>query len=92
MNSYEYVPNKFTRSWLTAMALELVSPCRLAKYPTQMEAELMGIHELMQNVEAKALVALEVKVLRTHVHVAIRMAGHTKRIDPDKWRPCVVGM
>lgn len=34
--------------------------------------------------------ALEVRVLRTHVHEEIRMVGHANRIDPDKWRPMIM--
>jgi hypothetical protein len=40
----------------------------------------VGVHELMQNTDAKVLVALEFRILRTHVHDNIRMAGCSTRI------------
>jgi hypothetical protein len=36
------------------------------------------------------LVALEVRVVRIHVADDIRMAGHTDRIDPVRWRPLIM--
>jgi flavin reductase (DIM6/NTAB) family NADH-FMN oxidoreductase RutF len=90
MSGYEYVADKFERSRLTALASQLVRPCRLAECPAQMEGELMGVHEMMQDLGTKALVALEVKILRTHVHEDIRMVGYANRIDPDKWRPLIM--
>jgi hypothetical protein len=52
-----------------------------------LEAELIGVYEMMQDTDTKGSIALEVKVLRTHVHEEIRMQGQKNRIDPDKWRP-----
>lgn len=45
---------------------------------------------MMQDAEMKGFIALEVKVLRTHVHGDIRMSGHANRIDPDKWHPLIM--
>ena len=36
------------------------------------------------------LVALEVRILRVHVHAAIRMEGYEDRIDPRRWRPLIM--
>jgi hypothetical protein len=36
------------------------------------------------------LMALEVRVVRVHVDDAIRLAGHTDRIDPERWRPLIM--
>ncbi|OGM50090.1 hypothetical protein ABOM_001255 [Aspergillus bombycis] len=55
-----------------------------------MEAELKRVYEMMQDAEMKGFIALEVQVLRTHVHENIRMAGHANRIDPDKWHPLIM--
>lgn len=90
MNGYKYVQDKFGHSNLTPVASDLIRPPRIAECPAQMEAELKGVYETMQDVDAQGFLALEVKVLRTHVHEDIRMAGHANRIDPDKWNPLIM--
>ncbi|KNG87419.1 hypothetical protein ANOM_004039 [Aspergillus nomiae NRRL 13137] len=90
MNGYKYVSDKFGHSGLTPAASDLVRPPRIAECPAQMEAELKGVYEMMQDAEMKGFIALEVQVTRTHVHDNIRMAGHANRIDPDKWHPLIM--
>jgi flavin reductase (DIM6/NTAB) family NADH-FMN oxidoreductase RutF len=72
---------------LKPLKSDLVRPARIAECPAQLEAELIGVYEMMQDTDTKGFIALEVKVLRTHVHEEIRMQGQKNRIDPDKWRP-----
>jgi len=90
MNGYQYVPDKFTHAGLTPQSSECVRPARIAECPAQMEAELVGVYEMMQDAGQKGFVALEVKVLRTHAHNSIRMERHENRIDPDKWHPMIM--
>lgn len=90
MNGYKYVPDKFSHAGLTALQSDLVSPARIAECPAQMECELVSVHEMMADMDGEGFLALEVKVLRTHVHSAIRMHGHVNRIDPEKWRPMIM--
>lgn len=90
MNGYQYVPDKFGHAGLTPQSSDCVRPARIAECPAQMEAELIGVHEMMQDTGNKGFIALEVKVLRTHVHDSIRMDGHKNRIDPDKWHPMIM--
>lgn len=90
MNGYKYVPDKFGHSGLTPVDSDLIRPPRIAECPAQMEAELKGVYEMVQDAEIKGFVALEVKVLRTHVHGDICMSGHANRIDPDKWHPLIM--
>jgi flavin reductase (DIM6/NTAB) family NADH-FMN oxidoreductase RutF len=65
---------------------------RIAECPVQMEAELVNCTELMQEVpEGKRFIlAIEVKVVRTHIHEDLRLEGHLNRIDPDRWRPLIM--
>jgi flavin reductase (DIM6/NTAB) family NADH-FMN oxidoreductase RutF len=90
INGYEYVPDKFGRAGLTPLNSDLVVPVRIADCPTQIEAELVGVYEMMQNADIKGFIALEVKVLRIHIHEHIRMEGFENRIDPDKWQPMIM--
>lgn len=89
---YEYCKDKFERSELSSQRSDLVRPPRIAECPVQMESELVNITELMQDdLDCKGIIlALEVKVLRTHVRNDLRMAGYTNRIDPDRWRPMIM--
>jgi flavin reductase (DIM6/NTAB) family NADH-FMN oxidoreductase RutF len=90
VNGYKYVHDKFTPAKLTPIKSDLVGPARTMECPAPMEAELVGVYELMQDADTKGFIALEVKVLRTHVHEDIRMDGWENRIDPDKWRPMIM--
>ncbi|KAF2007033.1 hypothetical protein P154DRAFT_597488 [Amniculicola lignicola CBS 123094] len=90
MNGYAYVADKFRQANLTPLASDLVRPARIMQCPAQMEAELIGVHEMMQDVEARGFLAFELKILRTHVHEEIRMEGYGNRIDPDRWRPLIM--
>ncbi|TVY80341.1 Uncharacterized protein LSUE1_G005738 [Lachnellula suecica] len=89
-NGYEYVPDKYSRAALTPSPSDIVVPTRIAECPAQMEAELMAVHGMQQDIDAKGFYALEFRVLRTHVHDDIRMEGHQNRIDPDKWKPLIM--
>lgn len=90
-NGYQYVHDKFGHSGLTPVASETVEPARVLQCPVQMEAELVEVHEMMGDTEKKGnLLALEVKIVRTHVHEEIRMEGFENRVDPDKWRPMIM--
>ncbi|KAL1597340.1 hypothetical protein SLS60_008924 [Paraconiothyrium brasiliense] len=92
MLGYEYCNDKFKLSGLTQQASDLVSPPRIAECPVQMEAELTNSMELMQDLPNRkgVLLAIEVKILRTHVRNDLRLAGHANRIDPDRWRPLIM--
>ncbi|KAM0516974.1 hypothetical protein ACHAPE_005086 [Trichoderma viride] len=88
---YSYVKDKWTRAQLTPQKSDLVRPSRILECPVQMECELAENHETMKDYPdlRGAIAAIELKVLRTHVVDAIRMAGHANRIDPDRWRPLI---
>ena len=90
MNGYQYVHDKFGHAGLSPQASTCVKPARIAECPAQMEAELVGVYEMMQDASVKGFIALEVRVLRTYVHQSIKMVGHENRIDPDKWHPMIM--
>ncbi|KAF4343773.1 ydfE [Fusarium beomiforme] len=89
---YKHCNDKFRLSGLTHQESDLVQPPRITECPVQMEAEFMNSMELMQDLPDRKglLLALEVKILRTHVRNDLRLAGHANRIDPDRWKPLIM--
>lgn len=90
---YRYEADKFKAAGVTRQASDLIVPPRIKECPVQMEAEMTGVYEMMSSLpgEAKGFtLAIEVRVLRTHVHEYLRMEGHPNRIDPDVWRPMIM--
>lgn len=90
MNGYKYVEDKFGHAGLTPLASDFVRAARIAECPVQMEAELVVAHDMFADIDVQPILALEVKVLRTHVHGSITMAGHKNRVDPDLWHPMIM--
>ena len=87
---YTYVQDKFGHAGLTPQTSEFVQPARIAECPVQMEGELVGFHEMFQDLGIPGFLALEIKVLRTYAHKSIVMDGHKNRVDPDQWRPMIM--
>ncbi|GJN82350.1 hypothetical protein PLIIFM63780_005890 [Purpureocillium lilacinum] len=89
---YRFVKDKWSCADLTPQPADLVRPARVRECPVQMECELACGHPLMEDVPDRrgVLVAIELQVLRVHVHDKLRMEGHANRIDPDKWRPMIM--
>lgn len=90
---YRYEKNKFKIAALTPQSSVTVTPPRIRECPVQMEAELVGIHELMKDGPSElkgALLAIEVRVLQTYIIDELRMDGHANRVDPEKWKPMIM--
>ena len=85
---FEHVRGKFERAGLTPADSDLVSALRALECPIQMECEVMSITNVGASQDHTA--AIEVRVLRTHVHESILSSGHRHYIDPDKWRPLIM--
>lgn len=54
-----------------------------------MEAEVVDIYELFKDGPVKlqgCLLAIEVKIVKTHVLDELRLPGYANRIDPDNWK------
>jgi flavin reductase (DIM6/NTAB) family NADH-FMN oxidoreductase RutF len=84
----EFVPGKFARAGLTEIASEVVSPPRVGECPIQLECTVVGI-DSVGDLEDQS-VAIEVSVVRTHVHESILSPSHRHHIDPGKWRPLIM--
>lgn len=85
---FEHVANKFERAGLTEIASEVVLPPRVAECPIQLEGTVSSITEVGDAEEHSA--AIEVRIVRTHVHESILALDHRHHIDPDKWRPLIM--
>ena len=58
-----------------------------------MEAELMGVHEMMKDATSELkgfFLAMEVRIIETHIEENLRLEGYANRIDPDKWKPMIM--
>lgn len=89
-NGYRHVRDKFGLAGLTPVESHQVAPPRAAECPVQLEAVLEAVHRVAANDPSRALVALEVRIVRVHAAESVRLAGHADRIDPDRWRPLMM--
>lgn len=89
---YRHERDKFGIAGLTPLPSELVAPPRAAECPVHLEAVLEGTHRLAESDELRRgnLIAIEVRIVRIHVHPSLRMAGYTDRIDPRRWKPLIM--
>lgn len=89
---YRHERDKFAVAELTPVPSLDVSPPRVAECKVQLEAVLEGQHPLADRDDLRrgALVALEVRIVRVHVHTSIRHPDGHDRIDPDAWRPLIM--
>jgi flavin reductase (DIM6/NTAB) family NADH-FMN oxidoreductase RutF len=89
---YRFEKDKFEVAGLRRLPSDLVMPPRIAECPVQLEAVLTASHRLECDDPERAgkLVALEVRVVRVHLHDSVRMPGHPDRVDPNRWRPLIM--
>ena len=71
------------------MPSETVAPPAVAECPVAPEGRVVDVVPSGRG-EAGTL-AVEVTVTRVRVHDDIRVPGSPHRVDPDRWRPLVMG-
>jgi flavin reductase (DIM6/NTAB) family NADH-FMN oxidoreductase RutF len=88
---YRYEPNKFEVAGLTPIASHLVKAPRTRECPVQLEAVVEGVRPFGEKDLGMPFpaVAVEMRVVRVHVHESIVVTGKRNRIDPEKWRPLI---
>jgi flavin reductase (DIM6/NTAB) family NADH-FMN oxidoreductase RutF len=86
---YRYEPNKFEVAGLTPVASDLVKAPRAKECPVQLEAVVENIRPFGANDSGMPFpsVAIEMRVVRVHVHENLVVTGKPNRVDPEKWRP-----
>jgi flavin reductase (DIM6/NTAB) family NADH-FMN oxidoreductase RutF len=78
---------------LTPVKSQTVGAPRVKECSVQLESVVEHVKDLAENddkVRGRTKI-FEVRVQRVHVRQEILMDGHTDRIDPDKWRPLIMG-
>lgn len=85
---YAYERHKFERAGVTPVASDLVAAPRVAECPVQLEAVWERTHAV--GGDGSGLVAMEVRVVRTHVDEGLLVAGSASYIDPQKWDPLIM--
>jgi flavin reductase (DIM6/NTAB) family NADH-FMN oxidoreductase RutF len=88
---YRYEPNKFEVAGLTPVASDLVKAPRAKECPVQLEAVVENIRAFGENDSGRPFpaVAIEMRVVRVHVHENLVVTGKPNRVDPEKWRPLI---
>ena len=88
---YRYEPNKFEVAGLTPVASDLVKGPRAKECPVQLEAVVENIRPFGENDLGRPFpaVAVEMRVVRVHVHRSLVVTGRPNRVDPEKWRPLI---
>jgi flavin reductase (DIM6/NTAB) family NADH-FMN oxidoreductase RutF len=89
---YRHERDKFSVAGLTPLPSDVVTPPRAAQCPVHLEAVLEGTHRLADSDELRRgnLIAIEVRIVRVHIHPSLRMPGYTDRIDPRRWKPLIM--
>ena len=89
---YRHERDKFAAAGLTPLPSQSVQPSRASECPVQLEAQVQEIRPFARHDARMAIpaIAVEVKIVKVHVHADIVQAGHPDRIDPDRWRPLIM--
>lgn len=89
---YRHERDKFAAAGLTPLASEVVRPLRATECPVQLEAEVQDIRPFARGDGRMAIpaIAVEVKIIKVHVHENILLPEHEHRIDPDSWQPLIM--
>jgi flavin reductase (DIM6/NTAB) family NADH-FMN oxidoreductase RutF len=89
---YTFVKDKWARTGFHPQPSSFVTPLRISECPVQMECQVVHVHGLRKDLPDRSglMLAIEVRVLRTHILKNLRMEGHPNRVDPDKWRPMIM--
>ena len=88
---YRHEADKFAIAGLMPTASETVAPPRVQECPAQLEAILTATHREDNPAQRSYILCIETRIQRVHAEESIMMNGKENRIDPDKWRPLIVG-
>jgi len=89
---YRHEADKFAAAGMTPLPSQQVAPPRAGECPVQLEAEVQDIRPFAQADPRMAIpaVAVELKIVKVHVHADILQPDHPHRVDPDRWQPLIM--
>ena len=89
---YRYVSDKFAEAGVHAIPAGLVAPPRVLELPVHLEGRVAAVHPLHGSADAGTAdtLAVEIDIVRVHVHELVRSRTHANRIDPTRWRPLMM--
>jgi len=85
---YEYRADKFGTAELTPIPSAEVAPPRVQECPIQLEALVDEVRPFSG--AESGVVAVDARVVRTHVRPELLVPGSTRHIDPDRWDPLIM--
>lgn len=85
---YRYAPDKFERGGLSPVPSDLVAPPRTAECPIALEAEAEAVRPF--GGEDSGILAVEARIVRTHVDPTLLVDGSDRHIDPERWDPLLM--
>ncbi|WP_235907990.1 flavin reductase family protein [Aeromicrobium yanjiei] len=88
IKGYTHVADKFGAAGLTPIPSDLVAAARVLECPISLEASVQGVAPF--DGEDSGLLAIEARVIRTHVRPELLIAGSDRHIDPEKWDPLIM--
>jgi len=83
---YTFEPDKFGAAGLSPLPAELVGAPRVAECQIQLEVEITD----MRPFAASHLLAIEARVVRSHVDERIIVEGSDHHIAPERWDPLIM--
>jgi len=83
-----YVKDKFAHAVLTPIASELVRAPRVAECTVQLEAIVENFHQFGEPDDYS--MAIEVRIIRTHIEESILNSEKRHHIDADRWHPLIM--
>lgn len=81
-DNYRFVADKFQAAGLTEQPSDLVRAPRVAQCPVQLEANVVGVHQPVED----GFAIVEAQVLRVHVAASLVVEG-TQHVDTSRWQP-----
>ncbi len=83
-----YVKDKFAHAGLTPVASDIVRAPRVEECPVQLEAIVEKFHQF--GAPEDCAMAIEVRIVRTHIESSLLNGEKRHHIDADKWRPLIM--
>jgi len=85
---YRYEADKFAAAGLTAAPSHDVNPPRVVECPIQLESVVERSHPFAE--EDSGVVAIDVRIVRSHIEESLLVPGSDRYVDPERWDPLIM--